>query len=117
MAGMLGTVWLIICAMVFGGIMDAIGALSSISKALLKLFHTTFGLFASTVVSCLAINIAASDQYLAIVVPGKMYAKAYKEKDWPRKSIQNPRRQRDCDPCPDPMEHLWGVSKRRTRRG
>ena len=44
MAGMLGTVWLIICAMVFGGIMDAIVALSSISKALLKLFHTTFGL-------------------------------------------------------------------------
>ena len=81
MAGMLDTVWLIICAMVFGGIMDAIGALSSISKALLKLFHTTFGLFASTVASCLAINIAASDQYLAIVVPGKMYAKAYKEKE------------------------------------
>ena len=80
MAGMLGTIWLIICAMVFGGIMEAIGALSSISEALLKLFHTTFGLFASTVASCLAINIAASDQYLAIVVPGKMYAKAYKEK-------------------------------------
>ncbi|MDB2586487.1 Na+/H+ antiporter NhaC [Flavobacteriaceae bacterium] len=80
MAGMLGTIWLILCAMVFGGIMEAIGALSSISEALLKLFHTTFGLFASTVASCLAINIAASDQYLAIVVPGKMYAKAYKEK-------------------------------------
>jgi len=80
MAGMLDTIWLIICAMVFGGIMEAIGALSSISEALLKLFHTTFGLFASTVASCLAINIAASDQYLAIVVPGKMYAKAYKEK-------------------------------------
>ena len=80
MAGMLGTIWLIICAMVFGGIMEAIGALSSISQALLKLFHTTFGLFASTVASCLAINIAASDQYLAIVVPGKMYAKAYKDK-------------------------------------
>lgn len=80
MAGMLNTIWLIICAMVFGGIMEAIGALSSISEALLKLFHTTFGLFASTVASCLAINIAASDQYLAIVVPGKMYAKAYKDK-------------------------------------
>ena len=80
MAGMLGTIWLIICAMVFGGVMEAIGALSSISEALLKLFHTTFGLFASTVASCLALNIAASDQYLAIVVPGKMYAKAYKDK-------------------------------------
>jgi len=80
MTKMLGTIWLILCAMVFGGIMDAIGALSTISKALLKLFHTTFGLFASTVASCLAINITASDQYLAIVVPGKMYAKAFKDK-------------------------------------
>lgn len=80
MAGMLGTIWLIICAMVFGGIMDAIGALATISKALLKLFHTTFGLFASTVASCLALNVTASDQYLAIVVPGKMYSKAFADK-------------------------------------
>lgn len=80
MSSMLGTVWLILCAMVFGGIMDAIGALAAISKSLLKLFHTTFGLFASTVASCLALNLTASDQYLAIVVPGKMYAQAYKDK-------------------------------------
>jgi len=80
MAGMLGTIWLIICAMVFGGIMEAIGALSRISTALLNMFHTTFGLFASTVFSCLALNATASDQYLAIVVPGKMFAKAYKDK-------------------------------------
>jgi NhaC family Na+:H+ antiporter len=66
--------------MVFGGIMDAIGALSKISESLLKLAHSTFGLFASTVGSCLALNITASDQYLAIVVPGKMFAKAYKNK-------------------------------------
>ncbi len=80
MAGMLNTIWLILCAMTFGGIMDAIGALSAISKALLKMFHTTFGLFASTVFSCLALNITASDQYLAIVIPGKMYAKAFRDK-------------------------------------
>lgn len=80
MSGMLGTIWLIICAMVFGGVMDAIGALATISKALLKLFHTTFGLFASTVASCLALNVTASDQYLAIVVPGKMYSKAFQDK-------------------------------------
>ena len=80
MSGMLNTIWLILCAMTFGGIMDAIGALSTISKALLKLFDTTFGLFASTVVSCLALNVTASDQYLAIVIPGKMYAKAFKDK-------------------------------------
>lgn len=80
MAGMLGTIWLIMCAMVFGGVMDAIGALARISQALLSLANTVFGLFASTVASCLALNVTASDQYLAIVVPGKMFAKAYKDK-------------------------------------
>lgn len=80
MAGMLGTIWLIICAMVFGGIMDAIGALAAISKFMLNLFQSTFGLFASTVFTCLGLNVTASDQYLAIVVPGKMYAQAYRDK-------------------------------------
>lgn len=80
MYGMLGTIWLIVCAMVFGGAMEAIGALDRITEALLKLFHTTFGLFASTVASCLALNVTASDQYLAIVVPGKMFSKAYRDK-------------------------------------
>jgi len=80
MKGMLGTIWLILCAMVFGGVMEAIGALTRITDSLLKLFHTTFGLFASTVASCLALNLTASDQYLAIVVPGKMFSKAYADK-------------------------------------
>ena len=80
MAGMMSTIWLILCAMVFGGIMDGIGALSRITKALLGMAKTTFGLFASTVGSCLALNVTASDQYLAIVVPGKMFAKAYKDR-------------------------------------
>ncbi len=80
MNGMLWTIYLILCAMVFGGIMDAIGALSRITKKLLTFASTTFGLFASTVFSCLGLNIIASDQYLALVIPGKMFAKAYKDK-------------------------------------
>ncbi|WP_299684797.1 Na+/H+ antiporter NhaC [uncultured Dokdonia sp.] len=80
MYGMLKTIWLIICAMVFGGVMDAIGALARISKFMLSLFESTFGLFASTVITCLGLNATASDQYLAIVVPGKMYSKAFKDK-------------------------------------
>ena len=80
MKGMMDTIWLIICAMVFGGVMDAIGALSKISKVLLALASSTFGLFASTVASCLALNVTASDQYLALVVPGKMFKKAYQDK-------------------------------------
>lgn len=81
MEGMLGTIWLIICAMVFGGIMDAIGALSAISQALLHWAKTSFQLFSSTVASCLAINLTASDQYLSIVIPGKMFAKAFKDRN------------------------------------
>ena len=80
MSKMLGTIWLILCAMVFGGIMDAIGALARISAFMLSLFDSVFGLFASTVFTCIGLNFTASDQYLAIVVPGKMYAKAYADK-------------------------------------
>ena len=80
MNGMLGTIWLIVCAMVFGGIMDGIGALSRITKGMLSLAKSTFSLFASTVGSCLALNVTASDQYLAIVVPGKMFAQAYEDR-------------------------------------
>lgn len=80
MQKMMGTIWLILCAMVFGGVMEAIGALKAISNALLKIGKGVFGLIASTVASCLALNITASDQYLAIVVPGKMFAGAYKDR-------------------------------------
>ncbi|MDG4950006.1 Na+/H+ antiporter NhaC [Weeksellaceae bacterium KMM 9724] len=80
MAGMLGTVWLIICAMAFGGVLEAIGALKRISEFFLGLFQSVFGLFASTVATALALNITASDQYLAIVVSGKMFSEAYKDK-------------------------------------
>jgi NhaC family Na+:H+ antiporter len=81
MIGMLWTILLIISAMIFGGVMDGIGALSRISRALLSLATSVFGLFASTVASALALNITASDQYLAIVVPGKMFSQAYKDKN------------------------------------
>lgn len=79
-AGMLWTILLIVAAMIFGGTMDGIGALARITKSLLQLAKSVFGLFASTVASCLALNITASDQYLAIVVPGKMFDKAYKDR-------------------------------------
>ena len=80
MGGMLSTIWLILCAMFFGGIMQEIGALQKISDSLLKIAKSTFGLFASTTVTCIFFNGTASDQYLAIVVPGKMYQKAFKDK-------------------------------------
>jgi NhaC family Na+:H+ antiporter len=81
MKGMLNTIWLVICAMIFGGVMEAIGALKRISCFLLEKTKSIFGLFSSTVISCLTVNVSASDQYLAIVVPGKMFSKAYKDRN------------------------------------
>ena len=81
MKGMLWTIYLTISAMIFGGSMDGIGALKKITNYLLNKAESTFGLFASTAASCLGINIVASDQYLAIVIPGKMFKDAFEEKN------------------------------------
>ncbi len=80
MAGMLGTVWLIISAMVFGGIMEKAGFLRRITIAVLRQVRSTGGLVTSTAGTCMFFNLTASDQYLAIVVPGRMYADVYKDK-------------------------------------
>ena len=80
MSGMLDTIWLVICAMIFGGTMEAIGALKTISLSLLKIAKSTLNLFASTVLSCITVNVTASDQYLSIVIPGKMFSKAFSDR-------------------------------------
>ena len=80
MKGMLNTIWLVISAMIFGGVMEAIGALKKISIYLLSLAKSTTGLFSSTILSCFTVNISASDQYLAIVIQGKMFSSAYKDR-------------------------------------
>lgn len=80
MKGMLGTIWLILCAMVFGGVMDRNGCLASISATLLKFAKGRTGLIGTTAASSVFMNFTASDQYLAIVVPGKMYQQAYADR-------------------------------------
>lgn len=80
MAGMLNTVWLIICAMIFGGIMESSGLLHRITESVIKLAHNTGSLVASTAGTCMFFNITASDQYLSIVVPGRMFAETYKDR-------------------------------------
>lgn len=79
MEGMLNTVWLIICALTFGGIMQAAGFLERITRAILSGVRSVAGLITSTAGTCVLFNVLASDQYLAIVVPGKMYADAYEK--------------------------------------
>jgi Na+:H+ antiporter, NhaC family len=80
MAGMLDTIWLILAAMVFGGVMDSAGFLKRISEAIIQRAKSTGSLVASTVMTSIFFNITASDQYIAIVVPGRMFAKTYRER-------------------------------------
>jgi NhaC family Na+:H+ antiporter len=79
MASMLNTVWLILMAMVFGGVMEATGMLEEIAQAVLKLVRGSASLIAATISSCIITNLTASDQYLSIVVPGKMFKDSYKK--------------------------------------
>ena len=79
MKGMLSTVWLILMAMVFGGAMEGTGMLQKIAGSILKLVHGVGSLIGATLASCLVMNMTASDQYLAIVVPGRMFKNAFEE--------------------------------------
>ena len=74
---MMDTIALIIVALSFGGIMEASGMLARIAAAILTLARSTGSLITVTIFSCIGMNILASDQYLAIIVPGRMYRRAY----------------------------------------
>lgn len=74
---MMETVALIICALSFGGIMERSGALTTIAGALIKRVKSTGSLVTTTIFSCIGMNAIASDQYMAIVIPGRMYKEAF----------------------------------------
>lgn len=82
MAGMLNTIWLILCAMIFGGVMESCGLLKVIAHRIIRYAHSTGSLVASTAATCVFFNFTASDQYMAIAVPGRMYADTYREKGY-----------------------------------
>lgn len=74
---MMDTIALIIVALAFGGIMESSGMLARIAAAILVLARSTGSLIAVTIFSCFGMNVLASDQYLAIIVPGRMYRAAF----------------------------------------
>ena len=80
MSGMMGTVWLVLSAMAFGGAMEACGFLTTITNAIVGLAKNTASLITSTLIACGVLNVTASDQYLAIVVPGRMFKDVYKKR-------------------------------------
>lgn len=80
MESMLYTVSLIMCALSFGGMMEKTRMLESIANAILKTARSTGALVTATITTCISMNIIAPDQYLSIVVPGRMYKDAYDKK-------------------------------------
>lgn len=80
MSSMLNTVWLILCAMTFGAVMETTGALERIAAAVLSLVRGTGSLIAATLATCIGTNAIASDQYIAIVLPGRMFRAEYKRR-------------------------------------
>ena len=77
LGSMMDTIALIMVALSFGGIMEASGMLERLAAAVLRLARSTGSLIAVTIFSCFGMNILASDQYLAIIVPGRMYRGAF----------------------------------------
>ncbi|MEQ9165044.1 MAG: Na+/H+ antiporter NhaC family protein, partial [Fulvivirga sp.] len=80
MEGMLSTVWLIVCAMIFGGVVEGNGMLKKIAGTIIGFAHSTGSLIAATAGTCITFNLTASDQYIAIVVPGRMYSKEFEDR-------------------------------------
>lgn len=82
MSGMLNTIWLILCAMIFGGVMESAGLLKVIAERIIRFAHSTGSLVGSTAATCIFFNFTASDQYMAIAVPGRMYADTYRKRGY-----------------------------------
>ena len=77
MAGMLNTIWLIICAMCFGAVMVASGMIQSITAVIIKAVKTRFGLVSSTVVTGILLNLTTGDQFISIVLTADMFRDVY----------------------------------------
>ena len=84
---MMWTVSLIICALTFGGILEATGMLAVLAESMLKLAKGTGSLVLVTVLSCFFVNLVSADQYLAIVIPGRMFKDAYAERHLAPKNL------------------------------
>ncbi len=84
---MMETVALILCALTFGGIMETTGMLEAIAGAVLKKVKRTGSLITTTILSCIGMNIIACDQYMAIVIPGRMYKKEFDKRNLEPKNL------------------------------
>lgn len=80
MSKMLNTIWLIMCALSFGAVLEHLGMLRKFVSAILAAAKSTGSLIASTVATCIGTNLITADQYIAIVMPGRMYKEEYQRR-------------------------------------
>ncbi|MGB3366811.1 MAG: Na+/H+ antiporter NhaC [Acidaminobacteraceae bacterium] len=85
--GMMWTVSLILIAMTFGGILEKTGMLEAIAAELLKYAKSTGSLVLATVLTIISMNLLAGDQYLAIVIPGRMFKEIYEDRGLAPKNL------------------------------
>ena len=80
MAGMLNTVWLIVCAMCFGGVMTGSGMLRALTEVFLRFVRRTFPVVASTVGAGIFFNLCTADQYISIILSGRLFRDLYADR-------------------------------------
>ena len=80
MSKMLNTVWLIVCALSFGAVLEHLGMLRKFVNVILATAKSTGSLIASTVATCIGTNLITADQYISIVMPGRMYKEEYQRR-------------------------------------
>ncbi|MGY0504171.1 Na+/H+ antiporter NhaC [Luteimonas sp. e5] len=80
MSSMLPTVWLILCAMGFGAVMEHTGLLERLIRAVLRMARSTGSLITATLFTGMGTNVIAADQYMAIILPGRLYRKEYERR-------------------------------------
>jgi NhaC family Na+:H+ antiporter len=87
MSSMLNTVWLILCALGLGGVMERVGILGYLLSLALRGVKSTGSLVATTVATCIGANVLAADQFMAIAIPGRMYRQAYERQGLSRLNL------------------------------
>lgn len=78
MSSMLNTIWLVMCALSFGAVLEHLGMLAKFVETILKTAKSIGSLITSTVITCIGTNLITADQYMAIVMPGRMFKEEYK---------------------------------------
>lgn len=87
MASMMNTIWLIICAMAFGAAMEKTGLLHKLVYSIIGMAKSTGSLIGSVLLTCIGMNVIAADQYIAIVLPGRMYRAEFKRRGLDAKNL------------------------------